>query len=106
MMILLFFILMTMFPNTHKVYKYEPYLQWAYYQKNISLTRYSIYVTILCYLYPKVCLSHKSTAVTDSELVPSKIAVVYGYTLHTKELCGAFKHKVQISNLSLVRRKI
>lgn len=36
---------------------------------------------ILCFLYLKVCLSHKSTAVTDSELVPLKIAVIYGFTL-------------------------
>lgn len=104
MMILLLSILMTTFPNTHKVYKYEPYLQCIYYQKNVSLT--SILFTILCFLYPKVCLSHKSTAVTDSELVPSKIAVIYGYALHTKELFSAFKHKIQINNLSLVRRKI
>lgn len=62
------------------------------------------YFTILCFLYPKICLSHKITAVTDSELEPPKIAVIY--TLHTKELFSAFKHKIQINNLSLVRRKI
>lgn len=105
-MTLLFFILMTMFPNTHKVYKYEPYLQWVYYQKISHLLGILIYVIILCYLYPKVCLSHKSTAVTDSELVLSKIAVVFAYTFHTKKFFGVFKHKVQINNLSLVRRKI
>lgn len=76
-MILLLFILMIMFPKTHKTYKFEPYLQWIFCQEDLSLT---ICVITLYFFYLKVCLSHGSTAVTDSELVPPETAVVYGYT--------------------------